>query len=583
MRLRFIYILIVLFLTLSAYSAVQPQIKSVKIKGNYAYSSARLKKLMGTKKSVPFKKRLLHHDLLIYDIKQLLDFYYGHGYQEAELSDLDIKWNSDSTAVDIVITLNEGTPVIVDSIFIEGVSPTYLKDANRLIQLKPGCRLDYSLLQQSAQAISQYYGEKAYLSATVSHNIRQAGHSASIIFSISEGRKYYLHQINVRGNEKTKNWVIRRESKMSAGDPLSLPLIDAYRRKLYRQGLFKTVHIESEIAEYDSLANLIVKVEETLPGEFSLGGGYGSEEQARLSAQWNYINMDGRAAAIGAEGKISVKNRFLSVKHFAPYILQSGFYFNGAITYSYKIEPSFDRETLELQSAFGYPLSEWWRINWGYTFRRSTLIDLPAELAAGFVGKTINQYSLEFIGDYRDSKIFSRRGSYYSALGAVSNPNSLLRADFARTDGDLRIFYPLNKNIISAFQLKSGALFELQIEQIPLEEKFFLGGANSVRGYDQNSLGPLTTQLTPQGGNFYYFLRHELRIVCYRLVYARFFCDNGGLYSYFSQAKLADSASSLGVGLGAVFGVWIGRIEYAWRLQNGLKPGHIYFQIGQSF
>jgi|GEM_PF-1779616 len=585
MKLTFLNIVIILLISASTASAavMRPQIASVTIEGCDSFSASHLKKLMETRKSTFWHSSRLHHDLLIYDIKQILDFYYGQGYQETKLRDLQIQWNADSSAVDIIISLDEGRPVLVDSVIIQGVEAEHLPEIRKLIPLKSGGRLDYLLIRQSVDNISRYYGEKAYLSATVSHNIQQEAHSALIVFQIDAGIKYYLHSIRVRGSEKTKDWVIRRESNMSAGIPLTLPSIDSYRRRLYRQGLFKTVHIESEIAGYDSLANLTVTVEENLPGEFSLGGGYGSEERARLSVQWNYINMDGRAAAVGAEGKISETNRFLTLKHFAPYILRSGLYFHGGIAYSYQIEPDFNRETLELSGALGYPFLEWWRIDWGYTFKHSTLLDLPPDLAEGFIGDNIDQYGVELIRDTRDSRIFTRSGGYYAASGAVSNPHGLLRAEFLRSEADFRLFHTMNAKGISAFQFKSGALFELENAHIPLEEKFFLGGANSIRGYGQNSLGPLTNQMTPQGGNFYYFLRQEFRYELRPPLYVKVFIDNGGLYSYFSQAKLADSVSAAGMGLGAVFGVWGGRIEYAWRLENGAKPGEIYFQIGQGF
>ena len=576
-------ILILAFFWISAYPEDRPRVDSIEFFGNEHYSTAKLHLLMGTKKDRFYKKSRFYNDVLIRDLKDIIDFYYIHGFQQASLEDLRVEWNKDSSRVALKIYLNEGRPVIIDSISLAGIEKLPLAEVRKNLYLQSGDRLDLELLEASSDALTKYYAYKGYLDIRISSRIDYNDSTASIEYEIIEGVEHYYHGIEVRGNERTKTWIIEKALGLKKGGKITLRNIEAYQRRLIKQGLYRSVKVSTDHFESDSLVNIIVAVVEKEPGEFSFGGGYGSEERVRTAALLSYINLAGRAAALSSEGKLSQLERSAALQHYAPYILRSGLHARASASYSYRIEPNFDREIIEAAAGIGYNFSEWVKLAGSYNFRRTTLLDLPADLRDIYSGGHFNFYGLELTADFRDNQIYTRRGIYLEADGAISNPKGFGRADFLKGGFDFRIYRDFMRKVVAAVQIKSGSSIKLELETIPLEERFFLGGTNSLRGYDRNSLGPQTSLGTPQGGNFFYFIRSEIRADVRLPFFIKLFVDNGALYSSFSNAKINGTSTSAGLGIGALWGVWSARLEYAWKVEDTIEPGRIHFQVGQAF
>lgn len=583
MNRSILLILITALLWTSGYPADRPQVGSIEFFGNEHYSSAKLHQLMGTKENRFYKESRFYNDVLIRDLKDIIDFYYLHGFQKAGLEDLRIEWSDDSSMVDLKIYLNEGRPVIVDSISLTGVEKLPLQKVRKNLYFKTGDRLDLEVLEASSDAITGYYARQGYLDVRVLSRTDKNDSTANVAFEIYEGNEHYYHGIEVSGNARTKTWIIEKALRLKEGDEITLGNIEAFQRRLIKQGLYSSVKVSTDHFESDSLVNIIVDVVEKEPGEFSFGGGFGSEERARTAALLSYINLAGRAAALSIEGKLSKLDRSTALKHYAPYILRSGLHVRALTSYSRQIEPNFDREKIEAAASIGYNFSEWIRLACSYKFRRTTLSNLPLDLQDIYGGELFNLYGLELAADFRDNQIYTRRGIYGAVNGAISNPKGFGKADFLRGGFDFRAYRDFLSKVVAAVQIKSGSLLKLDLESIPLEERFFLGGTNSLRGYDRNSLGPRTSLGTPQGGNFYYFIRSEIRADVYLPVFIKIFIDNGALYKSLSAARIDGTSTSAGLGIGALWGVWSARLEYAWRLEDTVKPGRIHFQVGQTF
>ena len=567
----------------AGYSDDQPVVESIKIFGNDNFSSARLKLLMGTKKSRFYKERRFYNDILIRDIKDIIDFYFLHGFQDVKFKDLQIHWTKDSSEVAIEIYLEEGSPVVIDSIQMKGVERLPLEDVNRNLFFRTGDRLDAEVLDASTEALTRYYANEGYLDVRVSRIIDQTEKSAVVVFEISEGTEYYFNELQIRGNTMTHTWIVEKALRLKKGDAITLKHIESYQRSLINQGLYSSVKVSTEHLATDSLVNIIVDVVEKEPGELSMGGGFGSEERARTAVQISHINISGRAAALSLEGKLSERDRNASMQHYAPYILNSRLFARAKVSYLFRVDPDFDREKIEAAGSIGHYFSEWVRIAGSYKFRRTTLLNLPADLQDIYSGEHFNLYGAELTADFRDNQIYTRRGSYFSLSGAVSNPKGFMNADFLKGNFDFRGYRDFGMRMVAAVQVKTGSLLKMDLDTTPLEERFFLGGTNSLRGYDRNSLGPQTTLGTPQGGNFYYLVRCELRADIYLPVFLKLFVDNGGLYSSVAASRIDGTYTGAGAGIGALWGVWSARLEYAWRVDGTMKPGRFHFQVGQAF
>ena len=538
---------------------------------------------MGTRESGFYKKCFLYQDLLTRDLKAVSDFYYQSGYLDARVVDFKIEWSADSSEVDISITLDEGEPVLIDSIEIIGIKKLQYEEIHEKLGLEKGNRIDFKAIAAGEAKVMRYYGNRGHLAATISKTIIREGNKADLIYSIDEGPQYVLGKVQIEGNEKTKNWVIKDEFRVERGGILTLDKIDTYRQRLYRQGLYRSIHLDIQPTPFDRIRDLRVIVEEKEAGELSFGGGYGSEERLRLSGHIGYINLYGRGTRIGLRTRMSSRIRSVETHYHEPHFLGSRFFFESGLSWRFNQEPNFDRETDELYLLLGRLKGHCCRFTWGYKYRQAILMDISPELAESQGHGRSSTFFTEANYDNRDSKIFTRRGIYANGRCGVAEPYALGDVGFLKAVGEIRGFKPIFGTMIFAVQGKSGRIFRLEEEKIPLEEMFFLGGAGSVRGYERNSLGPKTLSGTPTGGKFYYFLRGEIRLNLWKPLWIKTFFDNGGLFRNFSHARLAGSDSSGGLGLQVVWGIWTARIDYAWRIDDDILPGEIYFDVGQVF
>jgi outer membrane protein insertion porin family len=522
--------------------------------------------------------------LLINDLKEIEKFYNKNGYLDAQVQDVNIFWYDDSSKVMIFIVMDEGKPAILEDIELTGVKAASDEQILDLLNLKKGETVNFEQIAKGEAKIIEYYGNQGYLSASLTRNLVRDGLNATLLLDVNEGPQYILSDVNVEGNAKTRDWVIKKELKTQQGEILTYKDVELLRTRLYQQGLFQTINIETRPTPFSHIRDLNIKVEEKDAGELSFGGGYGSDEGLRLSGQIGYLNLFGRSAGVGLESRLSFKSRSLNARYNEPFFLKTSLFAESNLTWKYLEEPYFNRETQEMTLKIGKFLSDFWRLQEGYTLRRTMLYDLIPELAEAVGTGNTSLIFTESIFDTRDSKIYTRKGLYLYSRLSIAEPYILGNIGFLRTIGELRAFHPIFKPLIFAFQTKSENIFRLEEADIPLEEIFFLGGKGTVRGYPQNSLGPKTPSGIPTGGKFYYFSRAETRINVWKYLWLKSFIDNGGLYNNISSGKFNASSTGGGFGIRLALGMWTARLEYAWQFsREEIKPGAYYFDLGQEF
>jgi len=576
--------LILLITCSSLFAMNRAEVVGISFKGNSVYSDGRLRQLMGTRTSNIFSKRYLFQDILIWDLKNINDFYHRHGYLASKIEDVDFNWSADSSLVNIAIDIVEGEPTIVRNVVFEGIDTVMIADFMDQMKLKIGQVLDFDKLSIYEDKILNYFGNQGYLSATITREIDINGNSAEIIFQIDTGIQYILGETFINGNTKTKTWVIEDLLNLRTGDILTLKAIDSFRKNIYSQGLFKSVDIDTKPTPFMHIKDLSVELVEKDAGELSVGGGYGSEEKFRLSGQMRYINLFGRATGISVKGHLSVKTRTFEVKYLEPHFLTSKFFFETGGFARYIIETNFKREQYEGIAGIGRFLNPILRLSTGYNYRKTILHDVVPSLEAELNGINSSEFFTELTLDSRDRKVFSRKGVYTNSHISVAEPYLIGDIGFLKLSQDARYYHSITKSMQLSFQGKAESVFRLEDKVIPIEELFFLGGSKSVRGYERNSLGPQTSDGYPEGGKFYYFLRSEFALKVWNPIWIKFFHDNGGLYRHFNTANFKGSYTGAGTGIQLLMGIWTARLEYAWQVEaDKILPGRFHFDLGSSF
>lgn len=566
-----------------AFPVPRPKVTDIKFHGNLNYSQNRLRKLMGTSRSTLFKSKPLYSDMLLTDLKNIVDFYHLHGFDEAEIADLTIDWNEDSSSVVIEIEISEGEPVIIHSIEIAGVSIIAPDSLKRKIGCREGVRLDYEEISRVEKRLLRFYGDKGYLSVSASHEISIQGKDADIIYLVNEGYPAYLNRLILAGGKRIENWVIEREFHINPGDIISISELEAANDRLFSLGLFKQVSIETESTAIDTLKNIIVTIEEKPPGEISFGGGYGSFEGARAICNFNYVNLFHRRSSVGFEGKISPKNESVKVQFHEPYFLKSGIFFYSTLGWNREEEPSYTSENAAFQVRWGSFFRDKNQVQWGYSFHHYTLSDIAPGIDVEDSTGDISRFEVEFNFDYRDQRINSSQGFLINQLIQVSEPYIIGKVGFVKSTSEIRVFRRAFPWLTLAFQGKVGTIISSGSTIIPLTEKFLLGGRDDVRGYSRHSLGPVNIGGAPTGGKFLLLGRAEFRLHLYKYMGLDIFADNGALFRKYNSSRWDGVRSGAGAGLRISYSVWTASAQYAWRVHQGIKPGGYYFNVGHSF
>jgi outer membrane protein insertion porin family len=497
---------------------------------------------------------------------------------------VDLNWSTDSSFVEIFIHIEEGEPTIVDTVIFEEADQRMMTEFYKQMKIKEGQTLDFETLSLCEDKILRYLGNKGFLSATISRGITLKDNRAEIVFKIDTGIQYKLGETYINGNTRTKTWFIQELLGIEKGDILTLDAIDNYRKNIYKQGLFKSVDIDTKPTPVMNIIDLSVDLVEKRAGELSLGGGYGSEEEFRLSGHVGYINLFGRATGISVKGHLSVKIRLFEIKYLEPHFFGSKIFFETNGSARYIIESDFEREQHEGIIRFGKHLIPSLRMSIGYDYRKTILHNVIPQYDIELNGISSSEFFTEMTFDNRDQTVFSRRGVYSDSRISVSEPYLIGDVGFLKLSQDIRFYHLLAKSLKVSFQGKVESLYRLEDKTIPVEELFFLGGSKSIRGYERNSLGPQTTDGYPAGGKFYYFFRSELAVKIWKPIWIKFFHDNGGLYRHFETANFKGSNTGVGTGIQLLFGIWTARLEYAWQVEaDKIYPGMFHFDLGSSF
>ncbi len=583
MKLKGFIFIIILTLISSLAIAQQPMITNIKFKGNKMYSQSRLKRLMGSQESNIFKTHRLYSDLLLADLKAIVDFYHLHGFEDAKIENLSLNWKSDSSQVDVIINIDEGEPTLIEKIDIYGVESDVKEKLLNLLKISPGDRLDYDLIAQGEKRILQHFGNLGYLSAKTNREIETEDNRAEIVFFISEGIRAYFNNIIIRSGRYVEDWVIEREFDFKKGGLITLNKIEKAQKNLQRMGLFRNIIIETERFEDDSLRNLIVSLSEKPAGEFGLGGGYGSYEGPRLVMSFEHLNLFRRRTSLGLEGKISPRMRMIEARGYEPYFLKSRLFFHSGIKWSVEKEASFDVERASVRFRWGRYFREYFQLQWGYSFNHYMLYNTAPGIVIPDSAGNISRIEIEFSVDKRDDRFKASKGFLFDEQLHLSESKLFGDAGFIKYMADFRIFYKPFPWLALAAQSKLGIIENFEKEPAPLSEKFMLGGSEDIRGYKWHSLGPLNEQGLVIGGNFTAVERFEFRLHIYRWFGTDIFIDCGGLYEDIESSEWRGLRTGAGQGLRMDYSVWSATIQYAWRIHQGVKPGAYYFNVGYSF
>jgi outer membrane protein insertion porin family len=582
------------------------RIKEIHVVGNKAFSESTLRGLFdldtGGMLSWYTKSDRYARAKLNADLEALRSYYLNRGYLEFRVDSTQVAISPDKQAITITVNVTEGERYVVSGVKLEGNYLGKDEEFKTLVRIVPGEPYNANRVTETTKAFTDYFGNFGYAFANVEARpeIDRANGRVAFVIVADPSRRAYVRRINVSGNARTRDEVVRREFRQFEAAWYDAEKIKLSRDRLDRLGFFKEVNVESsEVPGAPDQVDLNVKVEERPTGSLQVGAGFSSAEKLALSFSIKQENAFGTGNYLGVEVNTSKYNRTIVFNSVNPYFTPDGIsrtidlYHRSSKPYEDQ-GGNYELATTGAGLRFGVPFSEVDTVFFGGAFERTQIkpgTNIPAaylEYAERF-GYTSNTIPLT-IGwgrDDRDSTIAPTSGRFQRLGGEVAVVGD---ARYFRGNYQFQQFVPLNKQFTLAFNGELGWGKGLGSRPFPVFKNFYSGGLGSVRGFDQGTLGPRDVTGSTIGGPKKVTMNLEA-ISPFpgagndRTLRLFGFFDAGNVYGEHEKVDFSQLRASTGVGLSWISPIGPLRLAYAKPLRKfaGDRIQKLQFQIGTSF
>ena len=588
------------------------RIARIFLEGNLAFPDRRILKLMKTKRRALFSAGVYAEQVLEEDLERIRAFYRKHGYEDAAVAHEMLAAPS-GRSLFLHLRVTEGQQHRVGRIAIAGTVLFPEHELRRLLTLKPGAVYNPEALQADLRAIKQYYGDRGYINAQVTPQTRlePATKQVDLAFQIVESELAYVERVEVRGNLRTKDVVIRRELRIRPGDRFDGASIRRSIERLYNLGIFEEVAVDTEPTAVPNREDLVVDVKEAKTGSVSFGGGVSSIDRlvGMVSVEQRNFDLSNWPTFTGAGQDVrfqveagSVRRNF-DLSFTEPWIFGHPLSF-GVDGYSHtrlrsrNVGLAFEEEQQGGRIRLGKELTDTLRLDWNYQLFRTEISDIVAEASADLRAEQgrsdISVTGLGLSWDTRDNRFDPTRGAFL--FSSVDLAGGVLAGDrdFFRLQGGASGYVPHGERFVLEGRVRAGVVNEYAgTAEVPIFERFFAGGANTIRGFRERRVGPRDPKSNdPIGGEASLLMTIEevMTLVSDErqkpILRGALFFDAGNVWR-----RVDDFASSLeaGTGLGARVNTPIGplRLDVGFPLTrvegDKTRRPRLHFNVSRSF
>lgn len=539
------------------------------------------------------KGKLYNPDLIESDKAILIEFYNALGYLNVVIDDVRIAVKN--SRADIIIKIKEGTKTLIEGIEIKGAIFISKKEIINAVRIKTGDPYNEVDISDARYKIIDLYLSNGFIDSKVDIKQQAGEKGVKIIFEIDEGKLTLFGKTVISGNAETKNEVIKREMLYENGAPFNPSLLTKTRQRLYKLGLFTDVDVDTIEKEGD-VKNIHVRVKEAKAGVVEFGVGYGDYERFRGSFDISYRNLFGMNRQMSFRTEISTLEQRYIVNYTEPWFSGKRLPFKVFLIKEERTEKTIEtRETRyklrrhTASAGFEKKFSERVKGEIFYDFSLVKTFEVKPDVIltkedAGTIA--IAGIRPGIVYDTRDNPFDPRKGVLAGISIKTASGYLLSETDFVKAIVNGSVYQELNKYFVIAFSLKSGMTqgFDKTTE-LPLVERFFLGGRTTVRGYEQDTLGPKGADGSPTGGNAFVLTNLELRTDVAKGFGLVTFLDGGNVWKKTGDIKLSEMKYTAGAGIRYNTPVGPLRIDYGHKLdrEKGESRGEVHFSIGHAF
>ncbi|MBU1726518.1 MAG: outer membrane protein assembly factor BamA [Candidatus Omnitrophica bacterium] len=564
------------------------KIKEVLFEGNKAFSGKRIIRLMKTRPAWLFNAGLLKEEVLKEDMERIKAFYRKNGYADAKADYQVSPYPKKAFFLVVTVKIQEGKKFLVGNVTIQGNKDIPEKDIlNKITECVPGKVFSQDALKQDISSIQGLYFDRGYISCQVQEttSVNNSTGRVDITYSIVENEVAYVNKIKMRGNVKTKDVVIRREVRIHPGDRFDGDKLRRSKERLQNLGFFDEVSYDTEDTDVPNKKDLIVEVKESKTGAFSFGGGYSTVDQFVGFVEVEQKNFDWRnwPYFTGGGQDLRFRGSFGTVT--------SGFEmsFTEPWLFDYPISFGFDAYQRQHQRdsdvGYGYDekinggdlrlgreLNEYLRGDLMYRYDSIKISNITDNATNDLLQEAgtnnISSITPSLTFDSRDNVFDTRKGNYLTTSYEYAGGPLGGDKDYWKSFNRVSHYFPMPRGAVLEARVRVG----VGQSNIPIYERFFAGGASTIRGYKERRIGPIDpVSKDPLGGNALFIGNMEYTYPLFSFLKVAGFYDSGNVWD--KLGNFFDGGFKSGFGLGVRIKTPIGPISLDYGIPMSKAPG----------
>lgn len=557
-------------------------VEKITFKGNTSFDEGDLEDVIETGTWNWFswltESGVLKMDVLQQDAGRLASFYQNHGFIEVKVGEPVVE--EEDNALHITFPIEEGPRYRVGTVDIEGDLIEDKPDMISGLSIRKEKFLNRQTLRDDVLKLTDLYAEQGYAFAEITPKIdkSESGKRVDITINIDKGSLVYFNRIEIRGNTRTRDNVIRRDLSVKEGGVFDSKAIRTSTEKLQRLGFFEEVTVTPQPTMVEDQMNVMVDVKEKSTGQFSIGAGYSSSEALLFMAEISENNLMGTGNRLAFSVNLSGVTTRFNVNYTNPRFLDSRIS-AGIDLYNWRREyDDYTKDSVGGGVRFGQPFFEKWYLYYGYSIDNTELSDV-AEDASQIIkdSENINLTSavhVRLLRDSRNREFAPDKGSRNSIT--VRHAGGILGGDaeFTKVEGSSSWYFPIIWK--SVFHIKGaiGEAYANDDKKLPVYERYYLGGINSIRGFPSASISPLDPVTGEKiGGDKMWYANVSVQFPLLEEagLHGEIFTDFGNVYGVDQDWDFSDYKKTAGLGF-----LWMspmGPIRLAWGYNLDRQPG----------
>jgi len=582
---------------------VKGAISQVRFEGNAHFSQRVLRKQMKTRgRSLIYfvdKTGRLDEVQLEQDMDKIREFYQDHGYIDVEVKEVR-KERTPKGPMIITIVIAEGPQYHVRKLTVSGYQATTEAKILTLLKMKEGSVYSPKQLRDDAKAVADAYGSGGYVDLVITPEGTPAGTALiDVHYNIEEGTRSFVNRVNIEGNTRTKDKVIRREVLVAPGDVFNTVRVDITKKRLDNLGYFAKVETYPEETDIPGRKDLTILVQEKRTGSLSFGGGFSTVDKLVGFAELTQGNFDlfNWPSFTGAGQKFRLRLQYgTERKDFIltitePYFLDRRLALTGQAFYTEAnyLSADYDQRNYGFMLEMRKPINAYTYATLGYSLQNIEIFNVAASSPEFILSQagtfTESKVFSSLVFDSRDNPLLSRRGQRITfspaiAGGFLGGDTQIYALDlegsqYFRLPKDTILL--INGEIATASQWGSG-------NEVPIFERLFLGGSNNLRGFPFREVGPQQNG-EPIGGQSMARTTIEWTFPIIEKARGAIFYDTGFVNTSAWSFGFNHMASDVGIGLRLDLPIGPLRLDYGYPvMRDGYNGGgHFNFNVGYQF